>query len=173
MYIGAKANSVFKSHYVHLIALFLAGTICSMTSYARDRECSFTVKPVAVCEISFYKLLATPKKYDRKYISIVGYVAISNGRLAVYPTRLSYELSIEQDSFSIRTPAEEREDLAKNLNRHYARIAGLFHYQIEEIPDFNPGIGYISKIVDAHLVGPRPDVPEDHHLSEKVGENSQ
>lgn len=157
-----KRNSVSNVN----LALFM--TLCawiaffSTASYARTPECSFTVKPFAVCEISFYKLLATPKKYNDKYIAVVGYVAISDGRLAVYPTEMSYKLSIEQDSFSIQIPMKEREVLAKNINRRYARIVGLFHYQIAG--DYRPGIGYISKLVDAHLVGPRPDVPDDHYL---------
>lgn len=171
MFTGTRANSTFKHRYAYLIVLCIVGVLFSPIAYAHNRECSFTVKPVAVCEISFYKLLATPKKYDKRYVSVVGYVAISNGRLAVYPTKLSYELSIEQDSFSIEIPMKEREKLASSLNGHYARIVGLFNYQI--IGDFNPGIGYISKLIDAHLVSRRPDVPGDHHLSGDVGKTSQ
>lgn len=154
-----------------LIALCAVGVIFSATAHARDSECSFEVRPIAACEISFYKLLATPRKYDKKYIAVTGYVAISNGRLAVYSTELSYKLSIEQDSFSIAVPMKEREVLAKDLNRHYARIVGLFNYEI--VDDYKPGIGYISKLIDAHLVGPRPDVPEDHYLKGTPQEISQ
>lgn len=168
---GTKPSLVSKALCGCLIALFAASALFSTVAQARDSECSFTVKPVAVCEISFYKLLATPKKYNNKYIAVIGYVAISNGRLAVYPTEMSYKLSIEQDSFAIKTPMKERETLANNLNRHYARIVGLFRYQI--IDDYRPGIGYISKLIDAHLVGPRPDVPEDHYLTGTPKEISQ
>lgn len=129
---------------------------------AANPECSFTVKPVAVCEISFYKLLATPEKYSGKYIAVIGYMAISNGRLAVYPNENSYKLAIEQDSFSIKIPMRERQVLANKFSRHYVRIVGLFYYQI--IDDFHPGIGYISKLIGAHLVTARPDVPQDHYL---------
>lgn len=170
---GTKVNSVFKHHCACIFVLCVVGAFFSTIAYARDQECSFAVKPVSVCEISFYRLLAAPKKYDRKYISVVGYVAISNGRLAVYPTELSYKLSIEQDSFSIRIPMKKRKELADNMSRHYARIVGLFNYQIDKIPDFNPGIGYISKIVDAHLVDSRPDVPGDHYLKGTPKEISQ
>jgi hypothetical protein len=145
--------------------------IFSVTAHARDPECSFEVRPIAACEISFYKLLATPKKYDKKYIAVTGYVAISNGRLAVYPTELSYRLSIEQDSFSIKISMKKREALAKDFNRHYVRIVGLFNYEI--VGDYKPGIGFISKLVDAHLVGLRPDVPEDHRLTGTPEEISQ
>lgn len=170
MFTTIKANSASKTLCAWLIALSVLSALLSGAAYARDSECSFTVKPVAVCQISFYKLLATPEKYEKKYIAVVGYVAISNGRLAVYPTELSYKLSIEQDSFSIMTPMKEREKLASNLNRHYVRVVGLFNYQI--IGD-RPGIGFISRIVDAHLVGPRPDVPEDHYLTGSPAEISQ
>jgi hypothetical protein len=167
----SKQNSVSKARRALLVLLCAGGVIFSVTAHARNPECSFEVKPVAVCEISFYKLLATPEKYDKKYIAVTGYVAISNGRLAVYPTEMSYKLSIEQDSFSIKTPMKERQSLADDLNRHYVRIVGLFNYQI--IDDFRPGIGYISKLVDAHLVGPRSDVPEDHYLTGTPKEISQ
>jgi len=156
-----KRNLISRVKLPSLLALCVWIIFFSVSSYARTTECSFTVKPFAVCEISFYKLLATPKKYNNKYIAVTGYVAISDGRLAVYPTEMSYKFSIEQDSFSIQIPMKERESLAKNVNRHYVRIVGLFHYQI--VGD-RPGIGYISKLVDALLVGPRPDVPEDHYL---------
>lgn len=166
-----QQNLASKPCRALLVALCAGGFAFSATAHARNPECSFEVRPVAACEISFYKLLATPEKYDKQYIAVTGYVAISNGRLAVYPTEMSYSLSIEQDSFSIKTPMKEREVLANSLNRHYARIVGLFHYQI--IDDYRPGIGYISKIVDAHLVGPRPDVPEDHYLTGTPQEISQ
>jgi len=162
---ASKAGSLLLAALVATSGLF-PGAV-----RAADPECSFTVKPVAVCEISFYKLLATPEKYDKKYIAVIGYMAISNGRLAVYPTEMSYKLSIEQDSFSIKTPMKERQSLAGDLNRHYVRIVGLFNYQV--VDDFRPGIGYISKLVGAHLVGPRPDVPEDHYLTGTPKEISQ
>ena len=163
MFTGTKPNSVSKMLSGWLIALLAVGAISSNAAHAGDAECSFTVKPVAVCEISFYKLLATPERYSNKYIAVTGFVAISNGRLAIYPTERSYKLSIEQDSFSIEIPMKERVALAHDLGNHYARVVGLFHYRI--IDDYRPGIGYISKLVDANLVGSRPDVPEDHHLA--------
>lgn len=162
MFTNIKTNSASKSNRLLLVVLVTAISFFSGPTHAVDPECSFEVKPVLVCEISFYKLLATPKKYDKKYIAVIGYMAISNGRLAVYPTETSYRLSVEQDSFSIRTPMKKRQKLADHLNRRYVRIVGLFNYQI--IDDWHPGIGYISELVDAHPVGPRPDVPEDHYL---------
>lgn len=163
MFTGTKLNLVSKMLSGWLIALLAVGAISSNAAHASDAECSFTVKPVAVCEISFYKLLATPERYSNKYIAVTGFVAISNGRLAIYPTERSYKLSIEQDSFSIEIPMKERVALAHDLGNHYARVVGLFHYRI--IDDYRPGIGYISKLVDANLVGSRPDVPEDHYLT--------
>lgn len=169
MSITIKMNSASRAWL--FCALVLSAIFFPVVARAADAECSFEVKPVAVCEISFYKLLATPEKYDNKYIAVIGYMAISNGRLAVYPTEMSYKLSIEQDSFSIKTPMKERQSLADNLNRHYVRIVGLFHYQI--IDDWRSGIGYISKLVTAQRIDPRPDVPEDHRLTGTPQEISQ
>lgn len=166
MSINTRQGVSLKISFAGLFALIAMSTPTPAVAHARDQECSFTVRPVAVCTISFYKLLATPKQYDKKYISVTGYVAISNGRLAVYPARLSYRLSIQQDSFSLRLSGYEMKKLADNLNRHYATIVGVFNYEI--IGD-GPGIGYISKLVDAHLVGPRPDIPEDHYLAAPPG----
>jgi hypothetical protein len=145
--------------FMCLALLFLAQ---ANIGYARDEECSFTVRPVSVCEISFFKLLANPEKYDKKYISVKGYMAIDNGRLAVYPNDSSFSLDIAQDSFTISIPYSQKERLAHELNKNNIRIVGLFNYSI--IGD-KPGFGYLSKLIDAHAIGPRPDVPEDRHLS--------
>lgn len=170
MFITIKMNLASRG-WLFFAAVTAAAMLFPAAAHAANPECSFEVKPVAVCEISFYKLLVAPKKYDGKYIAVTGYMAISDGRLAVYPTEMSYKLSIEQDSFSIRTPMKERESLAGSLNRHYVRIVGLFNFEI--MGDNNPGIGYISKLIAAQRIDPRPDVPEDHRLTGSPAEISQ
>ncbi len=153
-------SSKLISHGHFLLAVLLSSM--ATISHARDEECSFTVGSVAVCEISFYKLLASPSRYDGKYISVKGYMAIDNGRLAVYPTQSSYDFGISQDSLNIKIPFDERKNLARDFNRKNIRIVGLFKYKI--IGD-QPGIGYISVLIDAYPLSPRPEAPEDKYLS--------
>ncbi|MBZ0098020.1 MAG: hypothetical protein K8F30_03000 [Taibaiella sp.] len=153
-------SSKFISHGYFLLAVFLSSM--ATISHARDEECSFTVGSVSVCEISFYKLLAAPGRYDGKYISVKGYMAIDNGRLAVYPAESSYDLGISQDSFNVKIPFDERQNLAVDFNRKNIRIVGLFNYKI--IGD-QPGIGYISVLIDAYPLSSRPEAPEDKYLS--------
>jgi hypothetical protein len=140
----------------------MAGTVYSSPVVAGTPECSFTVRPEAVCKISFYKLLADPERYNNKYIAVAGYIDIDNGRLAVYPDKWSYRYDVPENSFSVEVPVDDRIQMAKDFSGKYVRVVGLFTFKI--VGD-KPGIGYVSKVINIYAIGPRVDVPADHSLA--------
>lgn len=159
-----------RTMIIALFLMFLRGAASAASSDYSEQECKFTVAPYSVCSISFYRLLAAPEKFDAKYIAVVGFFGIDNGRIAIFPAEMSYDLGIQQESFTISAGLERRIDLAEKYAGKYVRIVGKFHFKI--VGD-KPGIGFIRDVVDIFTVEPRKQGPESQVITGTAEELSR
>ena len=113
--------------------LFLALMVISFSTSAR-----VTHPDCMTCEISFYKLLPSPEKYEGKTIMIVGVARVYKDKLYLFPTLDSAELlSFE---VSIEVSLENADIPIKFKNGDYLLTKGLFTQKYDSSYELVNGI---------------------------------
>jgi hypothetical protein len=155
MYIGIKQN-LDSSHkpliiaFVVIISMTLTGGLRadqpSKAQFTGHPECNYTSGDFAVCRISFYRLLARPKLYDEKRITVTGFLAIDAGRLKLYANETAYRYDIDADSVTIDVKVEEAKKILQARNRRYIYFGGIFHYTPKETDGIHSPVGTLTDI---------------------------
>ncbi len=57
-----------------------------------------------MCTVSFYRLIAEPKQYDRRLVTVVGYLTDVFGKPVLFATKGSAEAMIYMDGVSLIDP---------------------------------------------------------------------
>lgn len=54
-----------------------------------------------ICDLSFYRLLANPERYDGRYVRLTGFLTSFVGRTVLFPDRLSFEARVSMNGILI------------------------------------------------------------------------
>ncbi|HEU4662799.1 MAG TPA: hypothetical protein VFS55_02080 [Dokdonella sp.] len=79
-----------------------------------------------VCYVSLLQLIADPVRYEQKRVSVVGYLAIYDHVLALYPTEAQYKIVDIASSVGFRVPASKQQAFADTSLYKYVRVDGVF-----------------------------------------------
>ncbi len=79
------------------------GTRC----FDSDRDASHEL-----CELSIYRLIAAPEKYNDRLVMVTGYLILVFGRPVLFPSRDSYESGVEVEGIRL-FDAKFPKDIAK------------------------------------------------------------
>ena len=77
-------------------------------------------------DVSMIQLIATPEKYDKQHIRVIGYLLLEFERTVIYLSSLDYENSISKNALQLKDL-----DLKKysKENKSYVLIEGIFNFK--------------------------------------------
>ena len=76
-------------------------------------------------QVSILQLIATPEKFDGKYISVVGFLRVEFEGNVLYLHQDDYEHHIYKNGVWVAFEPKAKES-AENLNMHYVFVIGTF-----------------------------------------------
>ena len=71
-----------------------------------------------ICQVSFFKLIATPESYDRKMIAVTGYLVKVFGRNVLFASKERFDADLQLEGIEVDTS-----DLPKELEGEVAKGA--------------------------------------------------
>lgn len=78
------------------------------------------------CAVDFFALRSWRDHFAGKEIAIVGYLAISDGLLTLYPSEHDYLINNNFSSLQLRFDADDQEKLFSVFGYNYIKITALF-----------------------------------------------
>ena len=54
-----------------------------------------------MCEVSFYRLLSVPERYNGRLITVTGFLVKAFGRPVLFPNRQSYEADLQYEGIEL------------------------------------------------------------------------
>ena len=120
--------------------IFSANVYCTQENSAHQQpthdgrmgsKCNGTVVPNAVCDVSFLQLIANPERYDGQIIAVVGYLALDDRVLTLFPTENSYRAYDLPSSLEFFIPSNQQIELAHKYAYSYVRFVGQFNGKSE------------------------------------------
>jgi hypothetical protein len=117
-----------------------------------------TISCREVCDISLLQLISDPARYEQKRVSVVGYLAIFNHVLALYPTEAHYKMVDVASSVGFRIPASKQQAFADTGLYKYVRVVGVFSSQFRGFDGLRSG----DFTTVASLVAIKSMTDEDH-----------
>lgn len=139
------------------IITFLLGVMIVGCSTADGSQSKAEHKCLAGCDVTFYEIVPKRDTYSGKTIYISGYLALTNGYLALQPSKDMYLSSMgDASSILFRLPEGVQKNIIDSHLNSYVSVRGLF---FAESGDRLIGIGYFSGPVDVYVkaVGDRPE----------------
>jgi hypothetical protein len=107
-------------------------------------------RPVGV---SMVQLIANPKKFDGKFVRVIGFLRLEFEGNELYLHREDYENAITGNGISVDTNSEIMKQ-SETLNMRYVQLEGTF--RAGELGELVDGIGTITKISRAEVWQPMP-----------------
>jgi len=109
------------------------------------------------CEVSFYRLLASPETYHRRRIKVTGYLAQVFDHLVLFPSQASFEQGIDIEGLEIidtrRVPAELRATARKGR----AAVAVFGTFDANYVGMGQSRLGAMRDVTFAADAAPLPD----------------
>lgn len=81
------------------------------------------------CIVSLLQILGDPARYDKKRILVVGYLAIDNHVLSLYPTEEHYKIGDPASSIGFHIPASHQTKISSSDLYKYVRVDGILSAQ--------------------------------------------
>ena len=105
---------------------------------------------VGVCDISFYKLIATPEVFNKNDISITGYLISSFGDLVLFPSKSSYLGGKDVEGVKLGPPFKISNKILKAAKNgiYPIRVIGYFNAHYGGSRTSPPRLGLLSGIKD-------------------------
>lgn len=126
------------------------GTQC----YAWGRDASREL-----CNVSFYKLIATPEKYDGRLVSVVGFIVKIFDQVVLYPSKERYEADVPVEGIELIGTSMDPEDqkVMAHLSQGLAPVMVLAVFDGKYAGSGIPRLGAFRNIVGIRYV---PRIPE-------------
>jgi hypothetical protein len=93
-----------------------------------------------VCQVSIYRLIATPERYDGKFVDIIGYVIDLGGGPMMFPSSDRVDIGLPREGIQIigKLPPELEAEIHKGVGPVIA--AGTFDAKFQ---------GYVLPVLEA------------------------
>jgi hypothetical protein len=110
-----------------------------------------------MCEVSFYRLLATPEKYDGRIITVTGFLVRVFGRPVLFPDRQSYDADLQYEGVELVGKFDVDSKLAHNISEGIfpVTVVGRFDARYE-----GPDVERLGGICNIYSVEIRNKIPE-------------
>ena len=110
-----------------------------------------------MCEVSFYRLLSTPEKYDGRLITVRGFLIKVFGRPVLFPDERSYDADLQYEGIELAGKFNADQKLVKKMDvgAFPVTVVGRFdaHYE-------GPDIERLGAIRNVYSVELRSKIPE-------------
>lgn len=104
-----------------------------------------------LCQVSFYKLLANPERYDGKMISVSGYLVRAFDRLVLFPNRERYEADAQIEGIEIDESGSLPDDLKSKIEGGAYPVTVLGSFDAKYVGADVPRLGLINHVVSISL----------------------
>lgn len=108
------------------VVVLAAATSMCISAFADDRIDRGTRA------IPLMRVVVSPEKFDGSRIRSVGFLAVDDGRLALFPSRDSYMADEKSASILVRATDSEQRELAKKSGRRYVAFLGDFRSGVKD-----------------------------------------
>ena len=79
--------------------------------------------------VSLIKLVATPERFDRRFVQVHGYVVLQEGETAIYLTEEFADKTLRREAIALHIPVDDeaaRTSLQELFDGRYATVQGKF-----------------------------------------------
>lgn len=110
-----------------------------------------------LCEVSFFKLIATPEKYNHRMISVTGFIIKSFGGIVLFPTKERYDADVQIEGIELIGNLHIDKGLVKKINDGFfpVMVTGTF-----DATYLGADIHRLGAITDVISVTPVIHIPE-------------
>jgi len=88
--------------------------------------CGIAGTNMRLCEVSQITLLGQPQNYDGKNVTLVAYLALDQGRLAIYPSKEFFVAGDRASSIELDAAYDRLKETSHRFAFQYVYIRGLF-----------------------------------------------
>jgi hypothetical protein len=146
------------------IALLMCCTSCTNTgSNARENKLDIDLQPSAsptislnegrVLDVSIIRLIATPEKFDGKYVRVVGFVSLEFEGTAIYLHKDDYQYKLIKNCLWLNLDSDTARAFEK-FDQKYVMVEGTFNAKNRGHLDLSSGA--LENIKYMSLIGRRP-----------------
>lgn len=81
-----------------------------------------------LCEVSFFKLIAVPERYDKKMISLTGFIIKSFGRIVLFPNKMRYDANLQIEGVELVGKLDISRHLMRKIDKGFfpVMVTGTF-----------------------------------------------
>ncbi|GAB3022496.1 hypothetical protein GCM10027285_00030 [Oleiagrimonas citrea] len=107
------------------------------------------LKNTNVCLESYISLVASPSRFDGKFVAIIGYLKSDFGDLILYPSKGVYESGSNVESIRLIRPFSISEEVLRKakVGAYPVAVVGSFNAGINKGAVGMPQLGYINNII--------------------------
>lgn len=89
-------------------------------------DCGAIDRYSTFCEVSHLIILGQPQAYDKLNVSLVAYLALDQGRLALYPTKEFFLAGDSASSIELDAPYDQLKAISHRFAYRYVNVRGRF-----------------------------------------------
>jgi hypothetical protein len=105
-----------------LLGVVIVSICVAASGQDRPPARAASAQPVFVSMVS---LLASPQKYDGKFIRVMGFLGLEPESRALYLHEEDYEYGLTKNSFAVKLK-EKQEEKARAFHKKYVIVEGIF-----------------------------------------------
>ena len=141
-----------KRHYLALaiLSVFLVSKPATAADRSADTPRVGSEEPGAGL-VSMYALIARPKDFDGKAISIVGVLVLLDRAAAIYPNSDSRRFGWKREAVYLPL-SEDQQRKAAQLTNQFVSVSGVFSYSGDDVSG-----SYLGMLTKVTTIYGRPD----------------
>ena len=144
-----------------LQACLILVVVCIVGACVRDENSPVRGQSDTVCDqgcaVTFSELVPKREQYDGKEIVVSGFLALSNGMLALQPSEQAYLSAVgDMEAITFNIPATAQEKIIRDHLNRYVSVRGIFNVGSENRA---VGMGHFSRVlaVNPKIVRVKPE----------------
>jgi hypothetical protein len=111
-----------------------------------------------LCRVSFYRLIASPERYDGKLIAVSGYLRRVFGKPVLFPNQASFEAGAQSEGIELMAASIPRE-LREKLDTGVPAVLVVGVFDGKYIGNALPMLGALRSIHNVQALVPLPTGP--------------
>lgn len=109
-----------------LVLLFIVLCSCDSSKSSNEAVTLTVDSSDVVHEVPLMRIIVLPEKYDKKIVQSIGFLAIDDGRLKVFPSKDSFLSHDTVSGITINLPYKQATEVAGKFANRYVSVSGRF-----------------------------------------------
>jgi len=111
-----------------------------------------------ICYVSFYRIIATPERYDKKLIKLSGFLIKMFDQYIIFPSRDSYESGVDLDGIRVMNSDSVPKSLAQKASKGLFPVTVIGVFDAKYGGDGNSPLMLLGSLKDVEVVKYAPRV---------------